>query len=144
MKEICFLSYSYKRQWNIGWACVRKHDIFTCQNNKYVIFACRLRVVPLFFLRDSRASETRAGVKISQRAPFLKWGDFYARSRFARSTIPEEKWGTTRSLLSNVNRCETFTCSFMMVVSLRISPTLFPLSLAVFPRAGLLTDNYKE
>ena len=27
------------------------------------------------------------------------WGDFHARSRFARSTIPEEKWGTTRSLL---------------------------------------------
>ena len=26
------------------------------------------------------------------------WGDFHARSRFARSTIPEEKWGTTRSL----------------------------------------------
>ena len=26
------------------------------------------------------------------------WGDFHARSRFARSTIPEEKWGTTCSL----------------------------------------------
>ena len=26
------------------------------------------------------------------------WGDFPARSRFVRSTIPEEKWGTTRSL----------------------------------------------
>ena len=24
--------------------------------------------------------------------------DFHARSRFAHSTIPEEKWGTTRSL----------------------------------------------
>ena len=32
--------------------------------------------------------------------PFLAWGDFHARSRFACSTIPEEKWGTTRSLLS--------------------------------------------
>ena len=30
--------------------------------------------------------------------PFLAWGDFHARSRFAGSTIPEEKWGTTRSL----------------------------------------------
>ena len=29
---------------------------------------------------------------------FLAWGDFHARSRFARSTISEEKWGTTRSL----------------------------------------------
>ena len=32
------------------------------------------------------------------RVAFLAWGDFHARSRFARSTIPEEKWGTTRSL----------------------------------------------
>ena len=31
-------------------------------------------------------------------SPFLEWGDFHARSRFARSTIPEGKWGTTRSL----------------------------------------------
>ena len=31
--------------------------------------------------------------------PFLAWGDFHGRSRFARFTIPEEKWGTTRSLL---------------------------------------------
>ena len=31
-------------------------------------------------------------------SPFLACGDFLARSRFARSTIPEEKWGTTRSL----------------------------------------------
>ena len=31
-------------------------------------------------------------------SPFLAWGDFHARSRFARSTIPEEKWGTTSSL----------------------------------------------
>ena len=30
-------------------------------------------------------------------SPFLAWGDFHARSRFARS-IPEDKWGTTRSL----------------------------------------------
>ena len=35
-------------------------------------------------------------------SPFLAWGDFHARSRFARSTIPEEKWGTTRSLQPNV------------------------------------------
>ena len=31
-------------------------------------------------------------------SPFLAWGDFHARSRFARPTIPEEKWATTRSL----------------------------------------------
>ena len=33
------------------------------------------------------------------RLAFLAWGDFQARSRFARLTIPEDKWGTTRSLL---------------------------------------------
>ena len=43
-----------------------------------------------FFLRDSRASETRARVKITpcekrRHAQFLAWGDFHARSRFARS-----------------------------------------------------------
>ena len=36
--------------------------------------------------------------------PFLAWVDFHARSRFPPSTIPEEKWGTTRSLLRD---CET-------------------------------------
>ena len=29
---------------------------------------------------------------------FSRGGNFLARSRFARSTVPEEKWGTTRSL----------------------------------------------
>ena len=29
---------------------------------------------------------------------FLVWGDFHASSRFARSTNPEEKWGSTLSL----------------------------------------------
>ena len=38
-------------------------------------------------------SETRTRLKIT-----LRGGDFHARSRFARSTIAEEKWGTTRSL----------------------------------------------
>ena len=28
---------------------------------------------------------------------FLTWGDFHALSRFARSTILEDKWGTTRN-----------------------------------------------
>ena len=29
----------------------------------------------------------------SGRLAFLAWGDFHARSRFARPTIPQEKWG---------------------------------------------------
>ena len=32
----------------------------------------------------------------------MQRGDFHARSRFARPTIPEEKWGTTRSLILNM------------------------------------------
>ena len=48
---------------------------------------------------SSRERETRARVKITSRekitprrvSPFLAWGDFHVRSRFARSTIPEEK-----------------------------------------------------
>ena len=31
-------------------------------------------------------------------SPFLAWDDFHAPLRFAFSTIPEEKWGTIRSL----------------------------------------------
>ena len=36
------------------------------------------------------------------RLAFFAWGDFHARLRFARSTIPEEKWGTTRGLISRL------------------------------------------
>ena len=39
-------------------------------------------------------------LKTSSSPPFLAWVDFQARSCFARSTIPEEKWGTTRSLFN--------------------------------------------
>ena len=38
--------------------------------------------------------------------PFLAWGDFHARSRFARFPIPEGKWGTTRSLSASYRRKE--------------------------------------
>ena len=46
-----------------------------------------LSVVPHFSLSPPRVAFN-----------FLAWGDFHARPRFARSTIPEEKWGTTHSL----------------------------------------------
>ena len=42
--------------------------------------SCRLRVVPVFLRRNAGA-----------RLVFLAWGDFHARPRFARSTVPEEK-----------------------------------------------------
>ena len=50
----------------------------------------RLCLQSLIFLSPRRVS------------PFLARVDFHARSRFTRSTIPEEKWGTTRSLQQNV------------------------------------------
>ena len=54
---------------------------------------------PPCFLRDSRASETRARVKITPREKGDTRGViFHARSRFVRFTIPEENWGTTRGL----------------------------------------------
>ena len=73
----------------------------------------RLRVVPHFSSGiverakrerawkspHARKGDTRRGERKMRRvSPFLARGDFHARSRFARSTIPEEIWGTTRSL----------------------------------------------
>ena len=53
---------------------------------------------PPFFLRDGRTIETRARVKITPRekrrhtagrvSPFLAWGDFHARLRFALALLP--------------------------------------------------------
>ena len=47
-------------------------------------------------------SQSSGEKKATRVSPFLAWGDFHARSRFARSTSPEEKWGTTRSLVKSV------------------------------------------
>ena len=44
-----------------------------------------------FFLRDSRASKTRARVKITPREKGEEW--FSRALAFPRSTIPREKWG---------------------------------------------------
>ena len=96
----------------------------------------------------------RARVKITPhkerrlRLAFLAWGDFHARSRFVRSTVPEENWGTTRSLhptslLSNLMRTllskvQDWATLMMNVQSLKtwhfhlkqsISPTFFFLCL---------------
>ena len=46
-------------------------------------------------------------------SPFLAWGDFHARSRFACSTIPEEKWGTTCSLLYHRLKVKTLLDSII-------------------------------
>ena len=57
---------------------------------------------------------TRWGMR-ERVSPFLAWGDFHARSHFARSTIPEEKWGTTRSLTQ---------CSVLGVYGMSLMKTL--------------------
>ena len=54
----------------------------------------RLRVVPIFPQRQWGSPPRQA---------FLAWGDFNAGSRFARSTIPEEKWGLRQMCV----RCQT-------------------------------------
>ena len=60
----------------------------------------KLRVVALFSSGIvERAKRERAWNHPTREKAFLAWGDFHARSRCARSTIPEEKWGTTRSLV---------------------------------------------
>ena len=68
----------------------------------------RLRVVPHFSsgiveqvklnasARENHPTREKATRGVS---PCLAWSDFHVRSLFARSTIPEEKWGTSRSLL---------------------------------------------
>ena len=52
-------------------------------------------------MRNASAGENHPTREKATRgvSPFLAWGDFHARSRFAPSTNPEEKWGTTRSLV---------------------------------------------
>ena len=56
-------------------------------------------------------------------SPFLAWGDFHVRSRFAHSTIPEEKWGTTCSLnkAPYVKLLPTKPCQFLWSHHLMIS-----------------------
>ena len=59
----------------------------------------------------------------ASRLAFLTWGDFHARSRFARSTIHEEKWGTTLSL-SCRNTNLRVSNKFIMI-QFRINPVRF-------------------
>ena len=49
---------------------------------------------------------------------FLGWGDFHARSCFARFTIPEDKWGTTRSL--DINAMPNFKPAINLIKLLQV------------------------
>ena len=66
---------------------------FSCRRTRFYILTSARENHP------TREKATRGGER--ERLAFLAWSDFHARSRFARSTIPEEKWGTTRSLHFN-------------------------------------------
>ena len=60
-----------------------KNGLFSFQRSCILHFSCQFS---FSFLSPRRVS------------PVFAWGDFHARSRFACSTTPEEKWETTRSL----------------------------------------------
>ena len=68
---------------------------------KYVEYPCSYIVRVATFMSENHPTRERRSPR--RMSPFLVWGDFLARSRFAPSTIPEEKWGTTRSLLLRVH-----------------------------------------
>ena len=57
----------------------------------------RPRVVPHLSSGIVERAKRKRAWKLPH-TPFLAWGNFHARSRFAPSTIPEDKWETTRSL----------------------------------------------
>ena len=65
---------------------------------------------------DMRRGERKMILSPCCVSPLLAWGDFHARSRFACSTIPEEKWGTTRSqgafaIVFDQFKCNLYTSS---------------------------------
>ena len=79
--------------------------------------------------RHEAGREKNEGLKTIFLSPrrvssFLAWGDFHARSRFARSAIPKEKWGTTRSLQASR------ILSYLRGPALFLSTTSATLSLA--------------
>ena len=67
----------------------------------------------------------------SPRLAFLMWGDFHAHSRFARSTIPEGKRGTTRS----PSKCHV---SYLIRVAVSIFPLCWGASRWTGPVPGYL------
>ena len=74
----------------VGPGCV------VCTDHSFHHISDSLRVVSIF----PQGQQSERKVKIIPREkgetrwgePRLAWDDFHARSRFARSTIPEEKW----------------------------------------------------
>ena len=103
-------TYFVAEMYNV--VCYWKTSVFVLWINKFKcslktsvsLVLARLRVVPHLSSgilerakreRAWKSPHTRSPRRVS---PFLAWGDFHARSRFARSTISEDKWRTTRTL----------------------------------------------
>ena len=64
--------------------------LHSCTRGKNI----RLRAVPIFSSGIvERAKRDRAWKSPQSRKSETRWGNFHARSCFARSTIPEEIWG---------------------------------------------------
>ena len=80
------------------------------KESRCLMFTSRLLVVPYFSsgiverAKRERACKSPHARKARRSGPFLVWGDFHARSPFARSTIPEDKWGKIRSLVHVLNK----------------------------------------
>ena len=111
--SISFPPFCTKNVWCVGCSQIKKIKVWKPNPNRLLPklriayhHHFRLRVVPHYSSgtveRAKRARENHPTREKETRgvSPFLAWGHFHARSRFARSTIPEEKWGTTRSLSS--------------------------------------------
>ena len=69
-------------------------------------FRARLRVVPYFSSGIVERAKRERARKAS--GGFLAWVEFHARSRFARSTIPEENKGVLVCLLSGTESFRKF------------------------------------
>ena len=89
------------------------YDFYACYWNS------RLLVVPHFSsgivepAKRERAWKSPHARKGDTR---YAWGYFHASSRFARPTIPEKKWGTTRSLLKLLLKALTQKKLFIAVI----------------------------
>ena len=82
-------------RWNYKWFKNKRPQMFFCRHwdRLWVVLHFSSGIV-------ERANRNACALENhpTREVAFCRVGDFCARSRFARSTIPEEKWGTTRSL----------------------------------------------
>ena len=81
-----------------GWFGGFQSNIYpypSCHNFETEKFLCGPLTALVNTTRGSRvgpAQSARENHPTRGKAPFLAWGDFHARTLFAPSTIPEEKW----------------------------------------------------